>query len=133
MFFFGLIGLGVSAALVADGWSLGGECLPLGSTSVGDACPTPGEHAAAIPIRLGLLSGFLSVILICAAPLVALIDRISPFRESGPGSDGVSEQMQRLFRQVEIWTLTPESAYTSMGIPEIRRQPPTTPRRGAKT
>ena len=80
MFFFGLIGLGVSVALVAAGGSLEGGCIGISVIGSGgvDTCNTLGENVGAILLVLGLLSGLLSVILICAAPLVALIHRISP-------------------------------------------------------
>ena len=55
--FVSLIGFGITAASVAVGLSLGGECLPLGSTSVEVACHTPGEEAGAILTAIAFLRG----------------------------------------------------------------------------
>ena len=95
MLFFGLFGLGLSSALVVSGGILEGGCLGIGAMGSGgvETCRALGENLGAIILALGLLSGFLSVILICATPLLALLHRISPLNESGPSSDGVLEQM----------------------------------------
>ena len=80
VFFFGPIGLGVSVALVVIGGILEGGCTGISVMGSGgvDTCHTLGENVGAILLGLGLLSGLISVILICAAPIVALIHRISP-------------------------------------------------------
>ena len=81
VFFFGIMGLVVSVALVVVGGILEGGCTGIsvmGSGGGVDTCRTPGENLGAIFLVLGFFSGLLSVILICAAPLLALINRISP-------------------------------------------------------
>ena len=77
--FFSLDGFEIAAALATVGLSLGGEFIPLGTTSQEVACPTPGEEAGAILIAI--LTGFASMMLIGVAVvrlLASLLDRISP-------------------------------------------------------
>ena len=79
--FFGLIGLGISAPLVAAGADLEDGCSGM-FTYYGGArgCNPLGEKVGQILLGMGLFSGLLGVFLICAAPLVALIHRIDPPR-----------------------------------------------------
>ena len=82
VFFFGLIGLGVSGPFVAGGLSPGGECLPPGPTSVEVVYPTPGEEAGAILMAIAFLTGPAGVIPISVGLVrlpAGLSDRISPW------------------------------------------------------
>ena len=132
--FFGLDGFGIAAALATVDLSLGGECIPLATTSQEVACPTPGEEAGAILIAI--LTGFASMMLIGVAIvrlLASLLDRISPLSESDFGSDGFSELAQPCSGKSTARSHRRAGAHTSMDITELRGWPPITPQTGATT